>query len=272
MSIVNDIKAAAAKSGANKIKILYFRDGQKVRIRFLSDMDDGMKVKFHDSFDRGINCPCRENFDEDCPLCEDEDLRTRDMYIWSVWDYEAKEVKLLMAAVNNCSPIPAIVGMYDVYGTLLDRDYVITRSGKQQNTTYSVVPMDKVKFRNEKAKPMSESKVLEILEKAYPYENEEEEEDKYSKHKKNAKKAKPAKSKYDEDEDYDEDYEDEEADEEGEVELDYDEMSPKELFNLCKERGIEAKPKKTSAYYINLLEEADEEDEWDDEDDEQNLF
>ena len=48
----------------------------------------------------------------------------------------------------------------------------------------------------------------------------------------------------------------------------YNKMSPKELFNLCKERGIEAKPKKTSAYYINLLEESDEEDEWDDEDDE----
>ena len=59
MSIVNDIKAVAAKSGANKSKILQFRDGQKVRIRFLSDMDDGMKVNFHDSFDRSINCPCR---------------------------------------------------------------------------------------------------------------------------------------------------------------------------------------------------------------------
>lgn len=268
MGILNDIKAAAARSGANKAKILFFREGQKVRVRFLSDMDDGMKVTFHDSFDRGINTPCRETFGEDCPLCEDDTLRTRDQYIWSVFDYEANEVKLLMAPVNNCSPIPAIVGMFDVYGTLTDRDYVITKNGKQQNTTYSVVPMDKVKFRNTKVKPLSEQKILEILEKAYPMDDEEEEDNKKKKKKSAANKK--TKTKVD-DEDYDDDDEEEEADEEMEddSDIDYEEMSAKELFNLCKKRGIEAKPKKVADYYINLLEEADEEDEWDDEEDDE---
>lgn len=266
MGILNDIKAAAARSGANKAKILFFREGQKVRVRFLSDMDDGMKVTFHDSFDRGINTPCRETFGEDCSLCEDDTLRTRDQYIWSVFDYEANEVKLLMAPVNNCSPIPAIVGMFDVYGTLTDRDYVITKNGKQQNTTYSVVPMDKVKFRNTKVKPLSEQKILEILEKAYPMEDEEEEDSK----KKKKKSAANKKTKTKVDEDYDDEEEEaaeEEADED-DSDIDYEEMSAKELFNLCKKRGIEVKPKKVADYYINLLEEADEEDEWDDEEDE----
>lgn len=266
MGILNDIKAAAARSGANKAKILYFREGQKVRVRFLSDMDDGIKVTFHDSYDRGINTPCREVFGEDCPLCEDDTLRTRDQYIWSVYDYEANEVKILMAPVNNCSPIPAIVGMFDVYGTLTDRDYVITKNGKQQNTTYSVVPMDKVKFRNTKVKPLSEQKILEILEKAYPMEDEEEEDSK----KKKKKSAANKKTKTKADEDYD-DEEEEAAEEEVEddSDIDYEEMSAKELFNLCKKRGIEAKPKKVADYYINLLEEADEEDEWDDEEDDE---
>lgn len=266
MGILNDIKAAAARSGANKAKILYFREGQKVRIRFLSDMDDGIKVTFHDSYDRGINTPCREVFGEECPLCEDDTLRTRDQYIWSVYDYEANEVKILMAPVNNCSPIPAIVGMFDVYGTLTDRDYVITKNGKQQNTTYSVVPMDKVKFRNTKVKPLSEQKILEILEKAYPMEDEEEEDNK----KKKKKSAVSKKTKTKVDEDYD-DEEEEAAEEEAEddSDIDYEEMSAKELFNLCKKRGIEAKPKKVADYYINLLEEADEEDEWDDEEDDE---
>lgn len=265
MGILNDIKAAAAKSGANKAKMLYFREGQKVRVRFLSDMDDGMKVTFHDSFDRGINTPCRETFGEDCPLCEDDTLRTRDQYIWSVFDYEANEVKLLMAPVNNCSPIPAIVGMFDVYGTLTDRDYVITKNGKQQNTTYSVVPMDKVKFRNTKVKPFSEQKILEILAKAYPFDDDDEEDTGKKRKKKNTKKPK-TKVEEELDEDYDEDVEDSEEDED-DSDLDYEEMSAKELYNLCRKRGISAKPKKVSEYYINLLEEADEEDEWDEEED-----
>lgn len=264
MGILGDIKAAAAKSGANKAKIIYFREGQKVRIRFLTDMDDGIKVTFHDSFERGINCPCRETFGDDCPLCEDDDLRTREQYIWSVYDYDANEVKILMAPVNNCSPIPALVGMYEAYGTLTDRDYVITKNGKQQNTTYSVVPMDKVKFRNTKVKPFSESKIYGILEKAFPFDDEEDDEEKYSKKKK--KSAKVKSKKYD---DYDEDDYEEADDDEDEVELDYEEMSAKELFELCKERGIKAKPKMKQAYYINLLEEEDEVEEWEDEDEEE---
>ena len=48
-------------------------------------------------------------------------------------------------------------------------------------------------------------------------------------------------------------------------------MSPRELYNLCEEREIEAEPKMNAKYYIELLEEyddnnADKEDDWDDED------
>ena len=73
-----------------------------------------------------------------------------------------------MAPVNQCSPVPALVSMFEAYGTLCDRDYVITKSGQQQSTTFSVVPMDKAKFRNEKAKPLSETAFLKILDKAFP--------------------------------------------------------------------------------------------------------
>lgn len=45
-------------------------------------------------------------------------------------------------------------------------------------------------------------------------------------------------------------------------------MPAKELYALCKEREIEAKPRKSEKYYINLLEEYDEaEDDWGDDDD-----
>lgn len=264
MGLLDKIKSDVAKSGSNKGKFIYFREGQKVRIRFLNDMDEGMEVKFHDSFERGINVPCQELFGRNCAYCEDDDLRTRSQYVWSVYDYESKEVKLFMFAVNNCSPIPALMAMYETYGTLTDRDYVITVTGKQQNKTFSVVPMDKNKFRNEKAKPYSEKSILKMLDKAFPAddsgEDEDEEEDEKPMKKKLVKeKAKPKKSEPDEDE-----WDDEDAD----AEQDYSEMSPKELFKLCKDRDIDCVPKKSAKYYINLLEEYDAaQEDWGDEED-----
>ena len=266
MGLVDKIKADVKKSGQNKGKFTYFREGQKVRIRFLTDMDDGMEVTFHDSFEKGINVPCQEAFGRKCQFCDDETLRTRSQYIWSVYNYETKEVQLFMFPVNNCSPIPALMAMYENYGTITDRDYVISVSGKQQNKTFSVVPMDKVKFRNDKVKAYSEKAILKMLDKAFPCDSVEEDEDEEDIRSTSSKKA----EKYEEEDTYEDDvWEDEENDT-----VDYSEMSPKELYKLCKERGIEVAPKKPAKYYINQLEEYDaaqedwgseEEDEWEDE-------
>lgn len=271
MGLVDKIKADVKKSGQNKGKFIYFREGQKQRVRFLTDMDDGMEVTFHDSFEAGINVPCQEKFGKDCPYCEDESLRTRSQYVWSVYNYETKEVQLFMFPVNNCSPIPALMAMYENYGTITDRDYVISVTGKQQNKTFSVVPMDKVKFRNEKAKAFSEKAILKMLDKAFPCEGvEDDDED-------DAPKKRPAKStgkkntrKSEPEDDEDDDYDGEEwADDDADDFVDYSEMSPQELFKLCKERGIKVAPKKPAKYYINQLEEYDAaQEDWGDEEDE----
>ena len=219
-------------------------------------MDDGMEVVFHDSFEANINVPCQEIFGRKCPYCNEEGLRTRSLYAWSVWDYDAKEVKIFMYAMNNCSPIGAIAAMYETYGTLLDRDYVISVTGKQKDKTFSVVPMDREKFRNDKAKPFSQKAFLEILDKAYPNEYADDDDEPKMK-KKSAVKSK-----------------NEDDDECGlpfTTPKDYQKMSAKDLYKLCEERGIEAEPKNPKDYYINLLEEddeqnesADEDDDWDD--------
>lgn len=251
---LNNIKNEIKKSGASKGKFLYFKEDSKVRVRFLTDMEDGMEIPFHDSFTLGINVPCQEEFGRDCEYCENEDLRTRKMYIWSVYDYESKEVKLLMAAVNNCSPVPALASLYESYGTLTDRDYEIKRIGKGQNTTYSVIPLEKMKFRNTKVKAMSEQAILKAIDKAYPADNSEDLEDEDEAPKRNKTKQK-TKTKTKKEEEYEEDDDVEEND--------YESMSAKELYKLCEEREIDCKPRKSKEYYIDLLEEADEDsDEW----------
>lgn len=260
---LNKLKNEIKKSGTSKGKFLYFKEDAKIRVRFLTDMEDGIEVPFHDSFKLGVNVPCQEVFGRECQYCEDEELRTRNQYAWSVYDYESKEVKILMAPVNNCSPVPTLAALYENYGTLTDRDYEIQRRGKGQNTTYSVIPLEKVKFRIAKAKPLSEQAMLKYIDKAYPSDNSEDlEEEEEPKAKRNKTKAEKPKTKKEEEDDW--------GDEEEESQ-DYESMSARELYNLCEDRGIECKPRKSKEYYIDLLEEADEEgsdDDWGDEEDE----
>ena len=266
--LVNSIKNDVKKAGTSKGNFTFIREGQKVRVRFLQDMDDGMEVTFHDSFADSINVPCQEIFDRECPYCDDDRVRTRSQYIWCVYNYENKKVELFMFPVNNCSPVPALLAMYDTYGTIVDRDFVISVSGKGPDKKYAVVPMDKAKFRNEKAKPFSEKKILQLLDKAYPCDTDDDEEDEDEDErpaKKSSNKKVQKKKPVDDDDDYD--GEDDWGDDEDE-EVDYSEMSPKELFKLCKERKIEVEPRKPQKYYIKQLEAADKaEDDWDDDDD-----
>lgn len=266
MGLFDKIKGDIQKSGTNRGKFLYFKEGDKVRVRFLTDMEDGLEVVFHDSYALGVNVPCQEAFGRECKYCEDQDLRTRSQYVWSVYDYEAKEVKLLMAPVNQCSPVPQIAAVYESYGTLTDRDYEIKRQGKGQNTTYTVLPLEKKVFRNKKVKPLSEQSILKIIDKAYPdeetdYTDDEEETKPKTKGKSNTKSNTKPPKKVEEPEEVEDDWGEEE-----EQENDYESMKPVELYKLCKERGISCKPKKSKEYYIDLLTEADEEAE-DDEDD-----
>jgi len=293
MGLVDDIKNEAKRSGTNKGKFLYFKPGVKLRVRFLDDMDDGMKVLFHDGFNAGVNEPCQEIFGRECKHHSDEDLAHRDQYLWSIWDHETKEVKILMGRVNNCSPIPQLVGFYEAYGTLKDRDYVITKNGSGPTTSFTVVPQDKSKFRNEKAKPFSEKKKLDLLDKAFPADGDNSDDDdddkKSSKSKKkyedmsakelyalcdergiDAEKRKPEKYyiKLLEEDDAKED--DSGWEDDKDEKPDYESMSAKELYGLCKERDIEVEQRKSSSYYVKKLEASDKEkepdDDWSDDD------
>ena len=116
-----------------------------------------------------------------------------------------------------------------------------------------------------KCKSRKKDALIEILEKFDRGELEEEEPKKETKKakatsKKSAKKAEPVEE---EDDDWDTDDEEESDPYEG--------KTARELFNMCTERGIKAKPKQKADAYVKLLKKADAESEAeeaeDDEDD-----
>lgn len=250
MGIISGIKAQIEKSGQNLSNFLYFKNGSKIRVRFLQELDDGMEVVFHDNFTQGVNTPCLETFGQHCPFCGRDDLRTRSKYIWSVWDYEANEVKLLMEPANKCSPVSQLVSFYDNYGTILDRDYVIEQKGSQKDKTFSVVPMDKVVFTNKKAKAFSQSKVREILQQAFCSNQ--------SLDVSSNANNKQANSLDDDEIPWS-------TPESSQIDKELEGKTPLELYKMCVEQNLDVDKRMTTKYYITKLKEAKKaEDDWSD--------
>lgn len=230
--LINRMKEDVRKSGSVQKEIFYVGADQKRRVRFLQELDDGIEIVLHSNYEAGQTILCGESIGESCD-CDDYDYddgwRTKSMYAWSVWDVEEKRVKIFMYAMNQYSPLPQILSFAEDYETIMDRDYVIKVKGKQLDKTVTVVPQDKEKFKNKKAKPYTEEEMIEILKKNYSN-----------------------------------DIDDVDDDDDDDEEKDYDEMTPKELYKECKNRGIDAKKGKKEKYYIALLEEYDEDEEDDD--------
>jgi hypothetical protein len=109
-----------------------------------------------------------------------------------------------------------------------------------------------------KCKSRSKDALIELLNKYDAGELDDEPKAKAGKKTKPAKKAEPVEE--DEDEDWDDDEEEEEKDP-------YAGKTAKELFAMCKERGLKTKPKQSAESYAKLLKEDDAADA-DDEDDE----
>lgn len=199
---LDQIKTAVKNSGSSKKDILYFGADTSKRIRFLQELDEGHSYTFHSDFETKIYEPCQDQEDhEDCKLCQ-QGIGTKEVFVWSVYDYDTSSVKLLAIKATGISPVPALIEFFEEYGTIMDRDYKIKKVGKGMGGSYTVTPLDKEKFGVKKAKPYSEKEIWEMFKKAYSSkdvdddDDDEEEEVKPTKKSKKAKKEKSLKDKY----------------------------------------------------------------------------
>ena len=260
-SLVETMKETISRSGSKKSESFYIKKDAKVRIRFLNDMEEGLKVQFHDKWGE-FNHPCLKYYGKECPNCHNKEARTADNFIWTVWNYETKRREIFMFKANRCSPIPALVSLFETYGTITDRDYVIQRTGDGTDTTYSVIPVDKKKFKGDE-KPFTEKQILKKLLEMFPYDDEdtedEDDEDEVETPKKKNRKVNK-KSKYEEDDDEDFDEDDEGEDDEDEDDEDEEEKHKKKT---------KKKVNKKSKYEEDDDEDEDEDYDDDDEDEEE---
>lgn len=144
-SIIDQMKQEVARTSNNRQKIFYVKADSRRRIRFLSEFDEAVSYKWHEDWNTSVNTPCREIFGEVCPYC-DKDMKHPKKFVLPVYDYDTNSIQLMCEKFNNFSPYPAMLECFETYGTIKDRDYVISVVGKRTDKKVSVVPMDKNPF------------------------------------------------------------------------------------------------------------------------------
>lgn len=124
---------------------LTFKEGEARTVRFLHEPFDRRNpwVEYYEHYvpgsggGNGAYVPCID----DCRL--DGDLRAGKRWYVNVWDRDSKQVRLLKltgAMVEN------LIIKYERRGTILDRDYSITRTGEGTDTKYHIEAEEKERF------------------------------------------------------------------------------------------------------------------------------
>jgi hypothetical protein len=123
---------------------LTFKEGEARTVRFLHEPFDRKTpwVEYYEHYvqgggGNGAYVPCID----DCRL--DGELRAGKRWYVNVWDRDSKQVRLLKltgAMVEN------LIIKYERRGTILDRDYSITRTGEGTDTKYHIEAEEKERF------------------------------------------------------------------------------------------------------------------------------
>lgn len=232
-NILDAIKSDIAKSGGNFKNLFGIKKaGDKVRVRFLVDFEDGIEVVMHTKW-QDFQHPCLRYKGVECPNCDtsDSDVRTQSHYCWPVYNYETKQQELFFFKAARTTPLPALGAIYETLGDIVSQDMVIQRNGTGTDTSYAVIPTGKITKFTANVKPFTKKKMFEMLFAAFNTVSEEEtveeyierigEEEEDETPRKRKQKVKPSK-KYDYDDDEDE-IEDEEEDEDDDYDEDLDE-------------------------------------------------
>ena len=264
---------------------LTFKEGEARTVRFLHEpFGKTPWVEYYEHYvpggggGNGAYVPCIDN----CRL--DGDVRAGKRWYVNVWDRDSKQVRLLKltgAMVEN------LIIKYERRGTIMDRDYSITRTGEGTDTKYHIEAEEKERFDQRNIKLIDIVQYLDQQAQAYyggsrglkarsssidddededdveDVEDEDEDEDEAPR-RKTAAKTSRRRAPVDEDEDEDEEEPDEEDEEEDEEE------PPARSRKTATARGRKAAPVEDEEEDEDEDEDdADEEDEEDEDEEEE---
>ena len=162
-SIIARIKKSMESGGGKRIEGMFrLKEGEKKRVRFLTDLqdfEDGVRgpyeFKMHSKWgDDGLwDTPC-ESYEgiDPCQYCAimkiegqgKDRVKLIPKYVFTVRDLDeedkTKANKTFCYQAGGRSPIPAMMEMFEKFGTLLDRAYELKIVGKGQSKTFVLIP------------------------------------------------------------------------------------------------------------------------------------
>lgn len=223
---VGGLKKSLQGAASNGDYFLRIAADSEITVRFMTEPDGWKEAWLHYDSERKTNRSviCVEDV---CEYCADGD-RPRKAWFAAVLDVDNGAVRVLQMGTNV---VEGVNKRYERYKTLLDRDYIITRTGAGLNdTSYDVDSGDRHK-RNMKMYLEEMPDIVEMLESLLPSEEEDDDFEDEKPQRRKAATVKPQRGKPgrrqpepvdDDDEEYEDDgYEDDEEDDDEEDEPEY---------------------------------------------------
>lgn len=145
-------QAAKGGGGARVNRMLWPKDGEKYNVRFLHELigEEENELCFYDKYSavqgEGINVFGPENWggeDEQKPFLDamkKMKVKPQSQYMFLVWNYDEKAVQIVLMKPVASSFLNDMADWYEKVGTIMDRDYVLKRTGSGPGTAYSAQP------------------------------------------------------------------------------------------------------------------------------------
>ena|SRR5260221_285448 len=161
MGLMDDIVAEKNSSGNNAAlsACFYVKDGEKKRVRFLMDGNDGLKVSVHIKWNDAekkyvYKSICAKHFGKPCDLCQLHDDGEADgdyiafHYAWYVWSWDDADIKIFCYKRSRATPLDQLTDQYGARQNIIDRDYIFTYrvNPKTKEGSWGIVSEDKEPF------------------------------------------------------------------------------------------------------------------------------
>ncbi|MFE9742931.1 hypothetical protein [Streptomyces sp. NPDC006477] len=200
---LGDLRKSLKRSGGGASGKIGFIPEDPITCRFLSEPETW--IGYHEHYN-GPNADPRYSPCVDGECCLPENLyqgnKPTFRYLANAYNVDQSKVQALKMPK---SLVEQLVKFYEKYGTILDRDYELSRSGSGMDTSYSAVPDDKSPIKISRfRKDMVD---LEQLLEDWASEQEEEDDDEEEVSPRRRRRPEP-----EDDDDYDDDEEDDDDD------------------------------------------------------------
>lgn len=126
--------------------IAKFEEDDSRQIRFLTDIEDAIKVYFHYDYKNKVDVVCyNRHLDGHCNYCGPKDTtKLRERWGFYVYDIDNKQVQIIITMASEFSLLPRILEQYDKLGSLAKKDFVVDKSGMAIKTEFYMIPVNQV--------------------------------------------------------------------------------------------------------------------------------